>query len=248
MLMEVIEIQIILGVLFTSSISGFLGMGGGMILMAIFGMLLPIKAAMILHGVTQFSSNGFRSFINYKHIQWKFIPLYLLGAISVFAVFKQIEFVPNLAVVYIGLGLFPFFSFIPVIAKHFDITKGSQSFICGLAVTAAQLIAGASGAVLDIFFVNSDLDRYKVIATKSMTQTFGHGIKLYYYFSLISVSDDLNSLNFYIYPAVILTAFLGTYIGKQILNKLSENGFKKMSKGFILTIAVGLLISGFRTM
>ncbi len=246
--MESVEIQIILGVLVTSTISGFLGMGGGMIMMALYGMVLPIKAAMILHGVTQLSSNGFRGLINYKHIQWKFIPLYLVGALSVFTVFRFIEFVPNMAMVYFCLGLFPFISFIPKVAQHFDITKGNQALLTGLAVTAAQLIAGASGAILDIFFINSNLDRHKVIATKAVTQSFGHGIKLWYYFSLISVADDLGSMSYYIYPAVVLTAFVGTYLGKQILNRLSERSFQKLSKGFILTIAVGLLLNGCRAM
>ena len=243
-MIENMQIQIISGVLLTSIISGFLGMGGGMMLMVLYSMILPVKIAMILHGITQLSSNSFRAYLHKSHIKFKVLLPYFVGSILVFIIFRSFKFVPNLGVLYLMLGLFPFVSFIPKIAGFFSITKNNRPITCGLAVTAAQLLAGASGGILDIFFINSPLTRFQIIATKAFTQSLGHIVKLIYYLSLISLKDDIHILNLYMYLMVIITAMCGTYIGKKILNCLSENNFRTISKGIILSIATSLIYKG----
>ena len=47
--------------LVTSFISGILGMAGGMILMGVLLALLPLPAAMLLHGISQLTANGWRA-------------------------------------------------------------------------------------------------------------------------------------------------------------------------------------------
>ena len=44
-------------VIVTSIISGIFGMAGGLVLMLILGLILPVQSAMVLHGATQFFSN-----------------------------------------------------------------------------------------------------------------------------------------------------------------------------------------------
>ena len=41
-------------VIVTSIISGIFGMAGGLVLMLILGIVLPVQSAMVLHGITQF--------------------------------------------------------------------------------------------------------------------------------------------------------------------------------------------------
>ena len=48
-------------VLATSFLSGIFGMVGGLVLMGILLMLLPVPLAMSLHAVTQMASNGWRA-------------------------------------------------------------------------------------------------------------------------------------------------------------------------------------------
>ena len=47
----------------TSFLSGIFGMAGGMILVGILLVLLPVPEAMMLHGVTQMASNGWRGLL-----------------------------------------------------------------------------------------------------------------------------------------------------------------------------------------
>lgn len=243
-MLENSEVQIIIGVFLTSIISGFLGMGGGMILMILYSSILPIKLAMILHGVTQLSSNGFRAHLHRQQIKWSIIPAYITGVIFIFLLFKTISLVPNKATIYILLGAFPFIAFIPHLSSNFSILKKGRAFICGSSVTIAQLLAGASGGLLDIFFLNSSLNRHQIIATKALTQTIGHFIKLVYYFSLITSIDELLQIPIYIYCIVIPITYIGGKIGKLILDNLSDRNFKRISKGILLLTASSLLYKG----
>jgi len=236
-----LEAQILLGVLLTSILSGVIGMGGGLILMGLYAVLLPVQPAMILHGVTQLASNGFRAYLHREHIQWRILKPYFFGALIVFTVLRYFAFVPSKAFLLIALGSFTFISFIPYVADRLDILKRYRAFLCGAMVTVAQILAGASGGVLDVFYVNSSLNKHKVIGSKAMTQSLGHFSKLIYYISLTAAGSSLSAeLKWWIYPGVALTAFIGTRIGKVILDRLSEHNFRRYSK--ILILMIGSLL------
>ncbi len=97
-----------LSVLATSILSGVVGMAGGMILMGILLMLMPVAAAMVLHAVTQIASNGWRAFLWRGHIEWRIIGGYALGSFAVFLLMKLVAVLPAKAVVYIAMGVTPF--------------------------------------------------------------------------------------------------------------------------------------------
>lgn len=219
-------------------------MGGGMVLMALYGFLLPLNLAMILHGVTQLFANGFRAQIHKEHIQWPVVPKYILGVAVTFAILKFINFVPNKATVFILLGVLPFFAFLPIAARYFDILKPGRSFWSGVFVTIAQVSAGASGSILDIFYLNSTLKRHQIIATKALTQTIGHSVKVLYYSMLLVSFSELTTLPLYIYLAVIVLAYLGTRAGKLVLDRINEKQFRTYSFIVVYGIALFLLYKG----
>src|SRR6266581_2872305 len=54
----------------TSFLSGIFGMAGGMILVGILLAIMPVPEAMMLHGVTQMASNGWRGLLWWRHVRW----------------------------------------------------------------------------------------------------------------------------------------------------------------------------------
>src|SRR5262245_25578359 len=64
----------------TSFISGIFGMAGGMILLGILLAIMPLAAAMVLHGLTQMASNGWRAWLWMTHIKWPVVACYAAGA------------------------------------------------------------------------------------------------------------------------------------------------------------------------
>ncbi len=240
-----LEVQIIIGVLSTSFISGILGMGGGVILMALLSFILPIKTAMIIHGVTQLSSNAFRTYIHRKDIKSGIIVPYIIGALICLVVFQAIRFIPSKALVLFLLGVFPLISFIPKFVGVLDIQKKGRSLFCGAIVAISQFLAGASGGVLDIFFINSKLNRFEIISTKALTQSFAHLIKLIYYLSIMNFASDLKMFHWSLYPMIIGTAYLGTWSAKFILHKLPDTHFRRYSKGVLVLLGIVLIYKSF---
>ena len=95
-------------VIVTSIISGIFGMAGGLILMLILSQFLAVQAAMVLHGITQFFSNGWRAILWRQWIDWRIIGLYTLGALPALIVPLVFAYVPDTATMLILLGVVPY--------------------------------------------------------------------------------------------------------------------------------------------
>src|SRR5436190_6628008 len=75
----------------TSFVSGILGMAGGMILMGILLALLPLPAAMMLHGITQLASNAWRALLWRTEVDWRVFRGYAYGALLALAFFAAVR-------------------------------------------------------------------------------------------------------------------------------------------------------------
>lgn len=239
-------ILIVLATIFvTSFISGILGMAGGMILMGVFSLVLPITSAMILHGVTQLGSNGYRAFLLKEQIKHKILPFYIIGALVGFGFFSALHFIPSKGFVLVAVGLFPFLAVLIPKSVEIDILKGRNAFTCGVVVTSAQILAGASGPILDVFFIKGSLQRHEIVATKAATQVIGHVMKLVYYgkFLYFSSTEQLE-ISYVLFPLAVAIAFLGTRAGKIVLDRLSELQFQRYSRIVVGSIGGVYIVKG----
>jgi len=227
----------------TSFLSGLFGMAGGMVLMGLLLLLLPVPAAMVLHGITQVASNGARAWLWRMHIVWRVFAGYFVGALVALGLFAMIQFVPSKAVVLIFIGLAPLTALAMPAGMMLNLLKPTHAAACGLICTVLQLVAGVSGPIFDAFFVRSGMDRKAQVSTKAVAQTFGHFVKLIY-FGTIVVSDES-----YVHPGVmvvaVLTAIVGTWLSRRILEGMSDHGFKVWSQRIIVTISAVYLGQGF---
>ena len=107
---------------------------------------------------------------------------------------------------------------------------------------ACQLLAGAAGNILDLFFNKSDLDRKAIVATKAATQTLAHILRVLYFGSL-SI-EGLSELPWWIYLGCILLAFTGTTAATRVLNSMSDTHFKQWSRIIILTVSGIYILRG----
>ena len=224
--------------LVTSAISAVFGMAGGMILMGIYAAALPVQAAMILHGVSQLFANGFRAFLLRRHIFGAGLIWYALGAAVALGTFTLLAIVVERPIVFLLLGGIPLaLSALPRrLAPRFD--SPVAAICCGVLVTVANLLAGVSGPLLDVFFVRAELDRFAVIATKAFTQTAAHAIKVVYFGALVPGSTDGLELPVWIYPLLIGCAFVGTRLGGRILESMGEAGFRRWTSRIVNTLAL----------
>lgn len=232
------------GVLATSTLSGVLGMGGGILLMGLFTALLPVSDAMMLHGASQLAANGSRAILHRRHVRSAVLVPYLLGAFAVTGLLLAVTYVPSKAVVYLLLGAFPFLALVVPQLSRLDITRSSHAAVAGVVVTGLQLLAGASGPILDMFFLDAKLDRHEVVATKALTQAVGHSLKLLFYATLTSRLAEGTGLPAAIYAAVVALALLGTYLGSHVLDRMSDAAFRRWSRYAVMTVGAIYLVKG----
>ena len=233
--------------LITSFISGILGMAGGMILMGVLLALLPLPAAMMLHGIAQLASNGGRAWLWRREVNWRIFRGYAMGAMVALALFLGVLLVVSKPVAYILLGLTPFVSFALPKRLALNVDHRGHSFGCGVVCMALQLLAGVSGPLLDVFFVQSKMERRGVVATKAMSQTLGHVIKIIYFggIGVASASGDaVAGLSLALIVACVLLAFTGTTLSRRVLEKISDANFRNWTQWTVWTMGVFYLGNG----
>lgn len=234
---------IVLTVGATSLLSGILGMAGGMILMAVLVTTMGVASAMLLHGAVQATANGSRAWFLRQHIRWSILPVYTLGALLATGVFAAITLVPHPGLVLMLVGLFPWLARFSKRLSGLDVTRPLTTLVCGVVVTSAQLLAGASGPLLDVFYLNSPLTRQEIVANKALTQTLGHILKMIYYGLIISVATTIPPL---LLTAALIMAIVGTRLGTWLLHRWNDRDFQKISQLIILSIATLCLLQGGR--
>lgn len=226
---------LIVSILTTSFISGVMGMAGGMILMGVLLVLLPVGSAMILHGFTQLCSNGFRTYIHRQHVKWRLLPPYYLGGTLAFVLLTGLAYRPSLPLVLILLGLLPFMAMLVPDGVGFDIKNPKVMAGCGFIVVLMQMIAGASGTVLGVFYLKSSLTRHEIIATKAATQTFGHIAKIIFYGSILANADQIV---WHWLAIAVACSFIGAKLGAKVLTTLSNHDFRRYYRWLLMGLGV----------
>lgn len=222
-------------VLVTSTISGVFGMAGGMILMGVYALLLPVATAMVLHGVTQLAANGSRAFMLRRHVRWRIVAHYAAGAALAVGVFAWLAVRADRATLLLALGGVPLVVAALPTPRWLRVETPAVAVACGAIATAAQLVAGVSGPLLDIFFVKGELDRFEIIATKAVTQSLGHLLKIGYFTAIIGGVTELPP---WLYPLAIACAFAGSRLGKTLLARLDDAQFRTWSARLVMAIGL----------
>ena len=219
--------------LITSFLSGIFGMAGGMILMGVLLPFLPVPTAMVLHAVSQMTSNGWRAALWARYIEWRIFARYTVGLAAALAIFAFVRIVPDRPTVLIILGLMPFLAvMIPDrLAPRADRPGGAE--FAGFVGTALQLISGVSGPMLDIFFVRTMMDRRTVVATKATCQVVTHLTKLVYFGGL---AGGGNELGWGILGIAVVMAVIGTSASRFVLECMSDAQFRRWTRGIVMAI------------
>ncbi len=234
---------ILLATLATAIVSGILGMAGGLILLGLLLALMDVAPTMVLLGFTQIASNGMRMVLWRKHVQWRLMVSFTLGALVAFAFMRALAFLPSKGLVYLMIGGLPFI--MEVMPQRWlpEITRRGAPFLCGAIITALQMVGGTAGNVLAAFFQKSPLGRREIVATKAMMQLLGHGLRILYFGSLTGLG--ILQFSWWLVVGTMAMAMLCTTIGGKVLTRMSDTGFRNWSQWVIRAISLLYLFRGF---
>jgi uncharacterized membrane protein YfcA len=225
-------------IVFSSFLSGVFGMAGGMILLGVLLNYFDVATGMIFFSIIQLFANGWRV-VQWRHyILWGIFGWYFVGAVIAFAGMWMSAFVPDKAMVYLGLGVMPFVvEALPASMRPNIEWKGVPLFT-GVATTIIQILAGVGGLFLDIFFQKSMLDRKTTNATKAVAQSFSHIVRAFYFGSLTGIGD----VPLWATGPAILLAIAGTSLAPFVIERMTDHGFRQWTRSIIFAISVIYLV------
>jgi len=230
----IVTAAVLLTMVATAFLSGIFGMAGGLVLIGILLVLLPVPEAMMLHGVTQLASNGWRGVLWIKHVRWSAIVPYLGGCAVALVLWAFWRYVPSKAVALLMLGGAPFLvRLIPAQFKP-DPENPVHGSIYGVLCMTLMLLTGVTGPLLDSFFLGGKLDRRQVIATKAICQIFGHGAKLLYFGAMIDQTATVDPI---VATLAVLASMLGTSLAARVLERMSDAQFRVWSNRIITAVS-----------
>ena len=232
---------LIVAMVCTSFLSGIFGMAGGLILIGILLALLPVPEAMLLHGVTQMASNGWRGLLWCRYARYRIVFAYVSGIAIALLAWSFTRYVPSKPVALLLLGLTPFM--VRTVPKSLQPNAESlpQGAIYGAICMTLILLTGVAGPLIDSFFLGGKLERREIVATKAICQIFGHGAKLIYFGALI---DQAASLDPIVAGLAIVGSMVGTTLATRVLEAMTDQQFRVWANRIITSIASYYVVHG----
>ena len=221
----------------TSIISAVLGMAGGIVLLSIMTIFLPIHTLVPIHGIVQLVSNSSRCLSLRKHVDTKILFPFLTGLpFGVLCSYFLLKTSPDPRIFLVAISVAIIFAVLR--GKSRPLTIPHKGFVLvGFASGFLSLLIGATGPFLAMFFLRKDLTKEQVIATKASTQLFTHLLKIPAFLAL--------SFNYGAWAPEIVIMCVGVIIGTQLgvasLKKLNNKWFWILFRTALLFAACRLL-------
>ncbi len=219
-----------------SFITAALGIGGGTLLLAIMASLVPPAVLIPVHGIVQVGSNAGRMVMLFRYIHRPAIPAFAIGTLigSVLGGSVVVSLPPQ--VVQISVGAFVIYSVLarpPEWLRRWPwLTGGVSSFL--------TMFFGATGVFVANFTKSLQLPRHAHVATHAALMTMQHGLKVIV-FGLFGFAFGAWA---WVAVALILAGLVGTLAGGRLLNRLSNEGFKRALDILLVLVALRLIWAG----
>lgn len=230
-------IILIVAAYLTSTLSGIIGMAGGVSLLTVMAQFFPLQTLIPLHGITQLASNSSRTLFTFKHLNKTIFKYFTIGVVFAAILGTQINLNLPEREYKIGLGiLILMLTFRPKLKYELK-SLFTWTFI-GSFITLISLFVGAGGPFLAPFFLNKNLSKEQIISTKAACQTLIHTGKILVFFYLGFQIQQWLPLLAGMVPAVIL----GSWTGTRLLGKVPEKLFLLFFKLLIVALALRMII------
>jgi len=222
--------------LFTSALTAAAGIGGGLVLLSVMASFLPPVIVIPIHGVVQLGSNAGRAVLLRQHIDRAILVPFALGSVLGIVLGAKLFVALPTPVLEIILGLFILACvWLPKLKAS---RIANRAFVLvGVVGSFVTMFVGATGPFVASFITPERLERHAVVATHATCMSVQHTLKV----------AAFGFLGFAFLPwvpllaAMIAAGFLGTMLGRRLLDRLPHHIFARAFKIILTVLAVRLL-------
>jgi uncharacterized membrane protein YfcA len=231
-------ILLIIGTVFTSTLSALFGLAGGTLLFAMLSWALDAKQAIPLHSGIQLVSNSARLVAYMKSVEWKIVGWFsiLLLPGAYFGGMFYGFFNTNITELLVGLFILASL-FIPLGNKQ-D-TKIWMFVILGFLSSFLGMIVAVTGPFISSFFVLNNINKERMLATKSVCQGMTQLVKMLIFSTTIAFDFSQH----YVLMIVLgLATIVGTFFGSHLIKKIQDHHYNLLNNWLLGIIAVSMII------
>jgi len=212
--------------------------GGAMIILAVTSTVLPVAAIVPIHSTLLIGSTSTRLLFFWHEIDWKIAAPFLVGSIAAVAIGSRIyvELPETIIATAISIVMLiaiwlPEISWRPRLRHPWVIVGFLHSLLSTLF---------AYGAILHAIILHTGLKRRQIVGTMAACLTGMSLLKIAGY--------TLNGFDYAPYLQIIVfsiaAAFLGTWLGKMVVDRISESLFRTVFRALVTVTAIRLLYVG----
>jgi uncharacterized membrane protein YfcA len=211
------------------------GFGGAAVLLPVLVAAFGVREAVPILTVAQLIGNGSRVWFNRRELDWRVVVWFALGAVPLAFIGGMLFAKAPLSVLTRVLGVFLIFV---VVWRHASPTAkwhpSTPSFaLIGAGSSFLSALLGSVGPIMAPFFLAYGLVKGAYIGTEALSTVVMHITKLVAYRRSAVLPMHAVAIGLIVGPAMVL----GSYVGKQIVDRLPE-------KVFVWLVEITLIVAG----
>jgi uncharacterized membrane protein YfcA len=212
--------------------------GGALIILAITSTVLPVQAIVPIHSTLLIGSTVMRTIFFRQFIDWKIVRSFLLGSLvgsllgaRIYIELPEAVIATAISILMLVALWLPNISWRPKLKYPWTVVGFLHSLISALF---------AYGALLHSLMLHSSLDRRQIIATMAGC---GMGMSAFKIGGYAWFGFDYSPY-FAVIAAAVAVSFFGTAVGKLIVDRLSEERFRRAYRILVTVTALRLFYIG----
>ncbi len=231
------ELVLIPIVFLTSCLTAVMGMGGGVLLIAVMPGLVPAAVIVPLHAATQLASNLSRAGFGWRDIDLGIIPAFLVGAVA--GAWLGAEVYQRLDMHWLPavIGLFILlFTWAPLPALR----GGGQwsLLLLGFYQTGLGMVAGATGPVGAAVLLRRNTARDWLVVNTAVYMTLNHAIRVAAFVALgFSFAAWWPLLS-----GMIVASVLGSWVGTRLRYLVPQMNFQRLFRWMVTLLALRMIL------